>query len=97
MELHSRTLHGSLQAMSIRPFTWKDAKLSLSNSSERGPHISHSLIFHFSRADTATQSCVLSKTRTQKNNDEKIMCLWLPGMERLLYFMCLIFQLFIKL
>lgn len=26
------TLHGFLQAMSIRPFTWKEAKLSLSNS-----------------------------------------------------------------
>ena len=62
-ELHSRTLHGSHQAMSIRPFTWKEARFSLSNSPKRRPHTSCCLQFHFSPLDNATQSCALSKMR----------------------------------
>lgn len=62
-ELHSRTLHDSHQAMSIRPFTWKEARFSLSNSPKRRPHTSCCLQFHFSPLDNATQSCALSKMR----------------------------------
>lgn len=61
MELHSRTLHDSHQALSIRPFTWKEVRLSLSNSLKRGPHTSCRLKF-VSPTDNATQSRALSKT-----------------------------------
>lgn len=60
MELHSRTLNDSHQALSSRPFTWKEARLSLSNSLKRGPHTSCRLKF-FSPTDNATQSRALSK------------------------------------
>ena len=70
-ELNSRTLYDSHQPMSIRPFTWKEARLSLSNSSKRRPHTSCSLKFHFSPLDDATQSCALSKTRIIRDDDEK--------------------------
>lgn len=63
MELHSRTLDDSHQAMSIRLFTWKEARLSLSKSSKRGPHTSCRLKF-FSPLDNAIQARALSKTGT---------------------------------
>lgn len=62
-ELNSRTLYDSHQPMSIRPFTWKEARLCLSNSSKRRLHTSCSLKFHFLPLDDATQPCALSKTR----------------------------------
>lgn len=62
-ELHSRPLHDSHQAMSIRSFTWKEARFSVSNSPQRRPHTSCCLKIHFSPLENATQPCALSKMR----------------------------------
>ena len=49
--------------MSIRSFTWKEARFSLPNSPKRRPHNSCCLKLHFSPLDNATQPCALSKMR----------------------------------
>lgn len=91
----NRIVHDSCQAMSTRPLTWKKARLSLSNSSKRGPQHCH-LKFHFSPLNHATQSCALSKTRAIRKMMMRNDVSMIAG-DRKTTLGCSVFQLYIEI